>query len=59
MRRNRFESFARQWGWPLAVGLLCTSGLLSALVSEHWGDVWAWIALAVPLLVVLHFARRH
>lgn len=41
----------RLWAWPLALGLLTTSGLLSALVSDGWGDAWAWFALAVPVAV--------
>jgi hypothetical protein len=41
----------RLWGWPIALGLLTASGLLSALVSDAWGDAWAWLALGLPLLV--------
>lgn len=42
----------RLWGWPVALGLLCASGLLSALVSDGWGDAWAWLALGLPLAVI-------
>ncbi|MDC6166625.1 hypothetical protein [Paucibacter sp. XJ19-41] len=42
----------RLWAWPLALGLLTVSGLLSALVSEHWGDAWSWLALGGPVLVM-------
>lgn len=43
--------FRRLWAWPLALGLLTASGLLSALVSDAWGDVWSWFALGVPVAV--------
>jgi hypothetical protein len=39
------------WRLPVALGALTASGLLSALVSDGIGDVWSWIALAVPLAV--------
>ncbi len=40
------------WGWPIALGVLSASGLVSALVSDAWGDWWAWCALGVPTLVM-------
>lgn len=52
------SSFARLWGWPLALGLLTASGLLSALVSDAWGDVWSWVGLGVPVAVMAWFAGR-
>jgi Flp pilus assembly protein TadB len=48
----------RLWGWPAALGLLSASGLLSALVSDAWGDVWSWVALGVPVLVMGRCAMR-
>lgn len=48
----------RLWGWPVALGLLSVSGLLSALVSEGWGDAWAWLALGTPVAVMLRHALR-
>ena len=40
------------WFWPLVLALFTATGLLSALFSDGWGDVWAWLALAVPLLAI-------
>jgi len=53
-------TFSKLWDWPLALGLLSASGLLSALVSEGWGDVWSWVALGGPcvLMAWLGLARR-
>ncbi|MFT7724764.1 MAG: hypothetical protein QM788_18355 [Roseateles sp.] len=57
-RRNRFHDALTLWGWPLALGLLSASGLVSALVSDDWGDTWSWIALGVPVLVMGRHALR-
>ncbi|WP_423598507.1 hypothetical protein [Roseateles sp. MS654] len=48
----------RLWTWPIALGVLSTSGLLSALVSDEWGDVWSWVGLGVPVLVLAWYAWR-
>lgn len=50
-------AFWRLWGWPLGLGVLTASGLVSALLSEGWGDCWAWLALGLPVTVVLWFCR--
>ncbi|WP_238139715.1 hypothetical protein [Roseateles aquatilis] len=48
----------RLWTWPLALGVLSASGLLSALVSDDWGDVWSWVALGVPVLLIAWHSWR-
>ncbi|HRO59833.1 MAG TPA: hypothetical protein PK177_11825 [Burkholderiaceae bacterium] len=48
----------RLWGAPLVLGLLTASGLLSALVSDTWGDMWSWFALGIPVVVMVVFALR-
>lgn len=50
--------FRRVWAWPLALALLSASGLISALVSDHWGDIWAWFALGLPLAVMARHGLR-
>ncbi|ATG94183.1 hypothetical protein QRO11_12515 [Paracidovorax citrulli] len=45
----------RLWGWPIALGVLTASGLVSALVSDGWGDTWSWVALGVPVAVMAWF----
>lgn len=49
--------FLRLWGWPLSLALLTATGLLSALLSEHWGDWWSWFGLGLPLAVIGWFTR--
>ena len=44
--------FFRLWGWPLGMGLLMASGLVSALLSDHAGDAWSWVGLGVPVAVM-------
>ncbi|GKS85753.1 MULTISPECIES: hypothetical protein [unclassified Acidovorax] len=46
------------WGWPIALGVLTATGLLSALVSDGWGDVWSWVALGVPVATMAWFGLR-
>jgi len=46
------------WGWPITLAVLLASGLISALVSESWGDVWSWLALGFPVGVMAWFACR-
>ena len=45
-------SLRQVWFWPLVLALFTATGLVSALFSEGWGDAWAWIALAVPLVAI-------
>jgi hypothetical protein len=44
--------------WPLAIGVLTTTGLLCGLVSDGWGDALAAVGLFVPAAVGLWFAAR-
>ena len=43
---------------PVALGVLSLTGLLSALVSDLWGDVWSWLALGLPVLVMAWYGLR-
>lgn len=54
----RASPFWRLWAWPIAIALLTTSGLLSALVSDHWGDAWSWFSLGLPVAVMAWFGWR-
>jgi len=50
------NSFWHLWRWPLVLGLLSASGLLTALVSDGWGDWWAWLSLGITVTVMAWFA---
>jgi hypothetical protein len=40
---------------PIFVGLLLSSGLLSALLSEGLGRYFSWISVGSPLMICLWF----
>lgn len=44
----------RLWGWPLLLGLLSASGL----VSDGWGDAWSWFGLGLPVAVMAWYGWR-
>lgn len=48
----------RLWGWPIVLGLLSASGLISALVSDGWGDIWSWLALGLPVVLMAWYGWR-
>jgi len=47
------------WLWPAAIALLTVFGLLSALLGQS-GLWWvlSWIALAVPLAIIVWFVVK-
>ncbi len=49
---NQHRRFWPLWGWPIVMGVLSTTGLLTALVSDTWGDWWSRAALGVPVAVM-------
>ena len=52
------DRFRHIWAWPLGLGVLTASGLVSGLVSDHWGDIWSWIGLGVPVAVMSLFSLK-
>ena len=51
------SAFRRLWGWPVIIAALSASGLISALVSDGWGDAWSWLALGFPVAVTAWCAK--
>jgi uncharacterized membrane protein YgdD (TMEM256/DUF423 family) len=45
------------FGMPIIIGLLCLSGLLSALLFES-GRYFSWIAVGSPIILVAWFFVR-
>jgi hypothetical protein len=46
------------WTAPILLGVIAGIGLIAALVSDGPGDYVGWLALTIPVLVVLWFAPR-
>ncbi|QTD44145.1 hypothetical protein [Ottowia testudinis] len=59
MTASSTSEFRRLWAWPIALGVLTASGLLSALVSDGWGDAWSWLALGAPVAVMAWHAGKN
>lgn len=45
----------RVWSAPLYLSVVSTIGLIAALLSEGLGDYIAWLALGIPVAVVLWY----
>lgn len=59
MRKNNLS--LRLWGKPLLIALLSITGLIAALVGDGYWDVYSWIALGIPVIVVIrsyYFAEK-
>jgi hypothetical protein len=47
----------RIWTAPIYIGVISTVGLIAALLSDGGlGDYLAWLALGIPVAVVLWYA---
>lgn len=44
--------------WPLLIGVLTTTGLISGLVSDGWGDALAALGLAIPAALAAWLGLR-
>ncbi|SDI11295.1 hypothetical protein SAMN05216189_1002145 [Pseudomonas delhiensis] len=54
MKRNLWRVFR----WPLALAVLSLVGLVSALVGDGPWDALSWVALGIPLVVILAALAR-
>jgi hypothetical protein len=53
------SSAGRIWRWPIVLAVLIVGGLLSALLGQTTGwQAVAWIALAIPLLVIAFYLMK-
>ncbi len=55
MKKHR--PFWALWGGPIVMGVLTTTGLITALVSDTWGDWWSWVGLGIPVAVMGWYGR--
>ncbi len=45
--------FIRLWGKPLLIALLSLAGLIAALIGDGVWDMFSWIALALPVIIII------
>lgn len=50
-------AYTRVWTAPILLGVTAAIGLIAALLSNGVGDYVAWVALAIPVVVVVWYAR--
>ncbi|HEY8361216.1 MAG TPA: hypothetical protein VIL30_27495 [Ramlibacter sp.] len=50
--------FLRLWAWPIVLGVLSGTGLVTALVSDAWGDWWSWLSLGIPVAAMAWLGLR-
>ncbi|WP_416305602.1 hypothetical protein [Neptunicella sp. SCSIO 80796] len=43
------------WLRPLLFNLISLVGLISALLSDSWGDWLAWLTLGLPVLAIAYY----
>ena len=55
MKKHR--PFWALWGGPIVMGVLTTTGLITALVSDTWGEWWSWVGLGIPVAVMCWYRR--
>lgn len=54
MSNNR-RDLTQLWAAPIALGILSAVGLFAALLSDGIGDLLSWVALAMPVAVVVWY----
>lgn len=47
------KSFQKLWGVPILLATLSLFGLIAALLGAGIWDVLGWIALSIPLILVI------
>ncbi|WP_420142694.1 hypothetical protein [Sphingomonas sp.] len=57
-RSSRQRTLGTIFAVPLAIGLLCTIGLIAALTGDGARDAVSWAALGAPVAVVGWAMRR-
>ncbi|SKB81059.1 hypothetical protein [Dyadobacter psychrophilus] len=49
------STFWKVWGTPLIIAVFSMIGLLSALTGDDLWDVLSWLALGIPVAVMIRF----
>lgn len=53
-----YASFRRLWGVPLLMAVLIVFGLLAALLGTGAWHILSWIALLIPVGIIIRFSFR-
>jgi hypothetical protein len=52
-KRARRQTLRQIFSVPLAIGLLSSIGLVTALVGDGWWDGLSWVVLALPVVLLM------
>jgi hypothetical protein len=44
--------FSKLWGMPLLIAVVSLNGLVAALVGDGLWDVFSWIMLSIPIVLI-------
>ncbi len=54
MKKNT-NTIVHVWGKPLLLAVLSITGLITALVGDGYWDAFSWLALALPLAIIVGY----
>lgn len=54
MKKNT-NTVIQVWGKPLLFAVLSITGLITALVGDGVWDVFSWLALGLPLVIIVGY----
>ncbi|HVI43750.1 MAG TPA: hypothetical protein VM802_02720 [Chitinophaga sp.] len=49
------NNFSGLWAKPLLIAALSLSGLITALAGDGIWDVYSWIALGIPVVLMVRY----
>ncbi|QJB30923.1 hypothetical protein HF324_05915 [Chitinophaga oryzae] len=49
------NSFSRLWSRPILLAVLSLAGLIAALVGDGIWDIFSWIALGIPVALMVRY----
>lgn len=55
---NRLLSTRQIWVMPVVLAVVSAGGLLSALLGDGIWDVFSWVALSAPVIVIGWYVAR-
>ncbi|HKG08664.1 MAG TPA: hypothetical protein VKB19_19500 [Pedobacter sp.] len=58
MKENK-NLFFKVWGMPVLLSIITIAGLLSAIVGVGAWHVFSWVALGIPVCVMLKYGVKY